>query len=151
MHDVGIGSESDEEPASWVSMRMIRIEAVARMAPKLSNSNVTPTSFIAASSSALRSSPSFPFAVPFLTILPGGTGFPPPIRCKPAFSRSASVHDKMVARRESISKRLESARGVAMKDRRMLLTRRLDTLALRERDRSDIIHRGASSVGRSGR
>lgn len=33
-------------------------------------------------------------------------------RCKPAFSRSGSVHERIVARRESISNRFASARGV---------------------------------------
>lgn len=49
-------------------------------------------------------------------------------RCRPAFSRSRSVHESMVARRESISNRFASARGVVRNARRTFVTRRRSTL-----------------------
>lgn len=49
-------------------------------------------------------------------------------RCKPAFSRSASDHERMVASKDSISNRLASARGVVRNERRTLVTSRLSTL-----------------------
>lgn len=49
-------------------------------------------------------------------------------RCRPAFSRSGSDHERMVARRESISNLFASARGVVRKDRRTFVTRRRSTL-----------------------
>lgn len=48
-----------------------------------------------------------------------------PVRCNPAFSRSLSVQDKTEARRESISKRLLSERGVVRKESMTFVTRRL--------------------------
>jgi len=59
-------------------------------------------------------------------------------RCNPAFSRSGSVHERTVARRESISNRFGSARSVVRNERRTLVTRRLSTfvsVALRRRRR----------------
>jgi hypothetical protein len=53
-------------------------------------------------------------------------------RCRPAFSRSGSVHERMVARRESISNRLASARGVVRNARRTFVTRRRSTLVSEE-------------------
>ena len=49
-------------------------------------------------------------------------------RCNPAFSRSASVHDRTDEISWSISKRFGSARGVARKERRTFVTRRRSTL-----------------------
>ena len=53
-------------------------------------------------------------------------------RCRPAFSRSGSVQERMVARRESISNRLASARGVVRNARRTFVTRRRSTLVSEE-------------------
>ena len=53
-------------------------------------------------------------------------------RCRPAFSRSESVHERMVARRESISNRFASSRGVMRNDRRTFVTRRPSTLVSEE-------------------
>ena len=53
-------------------------------------------------------------------------------RCKPAFSRSGSVQERIVARRESISNRLLSARGVVRNERRTLVTSRRSTLVSEE-------------------
>jgi hypothetical protein len=50
---------------------------------------------------------------------------PPPTRCRPAFSRSPSSHERMVANSDNISKRFGSARGVTMNCKRMFVTRRL--------------------------
>jgi len=50
-----------------------------------------------------------------------------PERCRPAFSRSCSVQERMEASRESISKRFPSARGVLRKERRTFVTSRLST------------------------
>jgi hypothetical protein len=63
-------------------------------------------------------------------------GVRPCARCRPAFSRSGSVHDKMVAKRPSISKRLASSRGVVRNERSTLVTRRLSTLVSVELRRS---------------
>jgi hypothetical protein len=49
-------------------------------------------------------------------------------RCRPAFSRSGSDQERIVARRPSISKRLASSRGVVRKESRTLVTRRRSTL-----------------------
>lgn len=49
-------------------------------------------------------------------------------RCRPAFSRSRSFQERIEARRDSISKRLPSARGVERKERRTLVTKRRSTL-----------------------
>jgi hypothetical protein len=46
-------------------------------------------------------------------------------RCRPARSRSLSSHARIVERRESISKRLLSARAVVRNDNKMLVTSRL--------------------------
>jgi hypothetical protein len=51
-----------------------------------------------------------------------------PERCRPAFSRSCSVQERMELSRESISKRFPSARGVLRKERRTFVTSRLSTL-----------------------
>lgn len=53
-------------------------------------------------------------------------------RWRPAFSRSESDHDRMVARSESISKRFASARGVVRNWRRILVTSLLSTLVSEE-------------------
>ena len=57
-------------------------------------------------------------------------------RCRPAFSRSMSFQERIEARRESISKRLPSARGVERKERRTLVTKRRSTLKSVELRRS---------------
>ena len=57
-------------------------------------------------------------------------------RCRPAFSRSRSFHERTEARRESISKRLPSARGVERNERRTLVTKRRSTLKSVELRRS---------------
>ena len=49
-------------------------------------------------------------------------------RCRPAFSRSRSFQDRTEARRESISKRFPSVRGVERKERSTLVTKRRSTL-----------------------
>ena len=51
-----------------------------------------------------------------------------PTRCRPAFSRSRSFQERTVARRESISKRFPSVRGVERKERSTLVTKRRSTL-----------------------
>ena len=51
-----------------------------------------------------------------------------PARCRPAFSRSASFHDRMLARRLSISNRLLSTRGVVRKESRTFVTSLRSTL-----------------------
>lgn len=51
-----------------------------------------------------------------------------PARCRPAFSRSASFHDRMLARRLSISNRLLSPRGVVRKESRTFVTSLRSTL-----------------------
>ena len=51
-----------------------------------------------------------------------------PTRCRPAFSRSRSFQERTEARRESISKRFPSARGVERKERSTLVTKRRSTL-----------------------
>lgn len=60
----------------------------------------------------------------------------PPFFCNPAFSRSSSFHERMVASNESISKRFESARGVVKKDNRILVTSLRSTLVSDEERRS---------------
>ena len=88
----------------------------------------TPTSFIAASSSALGSSPrrDLPFAgVPFAP--PPGAG---PMRCNPALARSVSSHCRIVAKSDSISNRFESARCVVRNERRIFVTSLRSTLSL---------------------
>ena len=52
----------------------------------------------------------------------------PPARCKPAFSRSPSFHDSIVANRLSISKRLLSARGVVKNESKTFVTSLRSTL-----------------------
>ena len=58
------------------------------------------------------------------------------LRCRPAFSRSSSFQERMEASRVSISKRLESARGVVRKDRITFVTKRRSTLVSEEERRS---------------
>lgn len=50
---------------------------------------------------------------------------PPLDFCRPTSSRWSSVHERIVASNESISKRLASPRGVVMKESSTLVTRRL--------------------------
>ena len=85
-------------------------------------------------SSVLSSSVSFPF--PRLHIDEPVAGRRPPFRWMPALSRSSSDHWRIEARRESISKRFESPRGVVKKDRRTFVTRRRSTfVSVEERRR----------------
>lgn len=49
------------------------------------------------------------------------------LRWSPAFSRSSSLHCRMVDSNDSISKRLESARGVVKNESRTFVTSRLST------------------------
>ncbi len=54
------------------------------------------------------------------------------VRCRPAFSRSWSFHERIEASRLSISKRLLSARGVERKESTTFVTRRRSTLVSEE-------------------
>ena len=86
------------------------------------------TSFIAASSSALLSPSLRPLPLFVFEVRRCGAPGAAFILCNPAFSLSSSVHDKMVAKMESISNRLVSPREAARKERRMLVTSRLGTI-----------------------
>lgn len=51
-----------------------------------------------------------------------------PFRCRPAFSLSSSVQESIEERRDNISKRFGSARGVTKKESSTFVTRRLSTV-----------------------
>ena len=60
----------------------------------------------------------------------------PPLRCRPAFSRSSSFQERIVASNDSISNRFESARGVVRNDKRTFVTSLRSTLVSDEERRS---------------
>lgn len=62
----------------------------------------------------------------------GELGFAEWARCSPAFSRSSSFQESMEARRDNISYRLVSARGVDKKEMRTLDTSRRSTFVSEE-------------------